>query len=353
MSKVSVIIASYNHENYIEECIQSVLNQTFNDFEIIIIDDNSTDKTVDVIKKFEDSRIILIEEKKNNGQFFNTNKALRQANGDYIAILNSDDVWEADKLELQCKVLNEKANVGAVFTYAKTIDDNSKHIKNKLERVFAVKNKTRHEWLRYFFNGDNCLCHPSLLIRKKAHDELGLYNHFFMQVADLDFWTRLCLHYEIKIIEKPLTKFRIRANEANASGQKPSVRIRFKFELKEILNNFLNIQNKDEFLKIFPDSVNYGKVENKAIPYFLARMALESDKDYLQQWGIETLYKYITSNENLKFSEEKYNFSYMNFIKITGQFDTFNVAKQKVLLWTKLAGKKRLKLLVEDSAVLS
>ncbi|MEH7321092.1 glycosyltransferase family 2 protein, partial [Priestia megaterium] len=96
---VSVIIPTYNVEAYIKETIQSVLNQTYQNFEIIIVDDCSTDGTVNVIKQFQDTRINLFLNEKNSGPSYSRNKAINLAKGEWIAILDSDDWWDRARLE--------------------------------------------------------------------------------------------------------------------------------------------------------------------------------------------------------------------------------------------------------------
>ena len=99
MPKVTVIIPSYNHAKFIGEAIQSVLDQTFQDFEILIRDDGSKDNSIEIIKQFTDSRIKFAANPHNMGACYTANTMIDEANGEYIALLNSDDVWMLDKLE--------------------------------------------------------------------------------------------------------------------------------------------------------------------------------------------------------------------------------------------------------------
>ena len=135
---VSVVIASYNHEKYVAETIESVLNQTFQDFEIIITDDGSSDKTVEMIKQFSDPRINLFVFEKNKGACSALNNSIINSKGKYIACLNSDDSWELNKLEKQVKFLDENPDIGAVFTNAKIIDENGKDFENKNHFYYSI-----------------------------------------------------------------------------------------------------------------------------------------------------------------------------------------------------------------------
>jgi len=94
---VSVIIPAYNAENYIEKAIQSVLEQTYPNFEVIVIDDNSTDRTVDVVREFRDERIKLLVNEQNMGPSYSRNRGIIEAKGEWIALLDSDDWWDKDR----------------------------------------------------------------------------------------------------------------------------------------------------------------------------------------------------------------------------------------------------------------
>jgi glycosyltransferase involved in cell wall biosynthesis len=119
---VSVIIPSYNHERYVKECIESVLSQTYQDFEIIITDDGSTDRTVKIIKNFSDPRIKLFVHTKNRGACIAANNCIKHSIGKYIAMHSSDDAWYEEKLEIQIKYLEDHPRIAAVIGLMKTAD---------------------------------------------------------------------------------------------------------------------------------------------------------------------------------------------------------------------------------------
>src|SRR5215207_6745619 len=154
MPSVSVIIPAYNHEKFVAECIQSVLNQTFQDFEIIITDDASTDRTVEIIESFDDSRIKLFKHSKNQGVSIAANNCILHAGGRYIAWLSTDDAWYPEKLEIQVRYLDEHPEIGGAFGKAAWIDESGNLITDNsfpYLDVFNVPNRSRVEWLRYFF----------------------------------------------------------------------------------------------------------------------------------------------------------------------------------------------------------
>ena len=159
---VSVILTSFNHERYIREAIESVLSQTFTDFELIIWDDCSSDSSWGTINQYSDPRIKAFRNEANKGPVEGVNRAISEiASGKYIAIHHSDDVWKSDKLDKQVAFLDSHLECGAVFTHVEIIDELNESVNNDW---FNTSNKSRHEWLRQFFLRGNRLCHPSVLI---------------------------------------------------------------------------------------------------------------------------------------------------------------------------------------------
>ncbi len=328
MPKVSVVMASYNHEKYIRECIQSILDQTYHDFEFIITDDGSQDRSVEIIQGFNDPRINLYTHVVNKGACVAANLGIRKASGQYIAIVNSDDAWEHTKLEQQVDFLDKHPEIGAVFTMMTFIDESSKPILEKQHwytSVFQATNKSRFAWLNQFFCKGNCLCHPSVLIRKKCYDEIGLLDERMASLPDFDMWIRLCLKYEIHIMNSRLVRFRLRDNDMNASGANKGNLLRANFEYFRILNNYLTIKDKHEFANIFPEANKYGVIETKYIPYFLSRLALDVKNNTLNLWGLEVLYNLLADKEIEKELDHKYKFNYVDFYKITSAYDVFNI----------------------------
>jgi glycosyltransferase involved in cell wall biosynthesis len=328
MPKISVIMPAYNHEKFVGEAIQSVLNQTFQDFELIIVDDGSQDKTLEQIKKFSDSRIKLILHERNLGAAVAMRTCLENAIGQYIAVISSDDVFLSNKLERQILFLETHPQYSAVFTLIDLIDEtgNSYQDRNhKYYRLFVDKNRNRFEWLNYFFYDGNCLCHPTVLIKKECYDEIGYYDERLAQLPDFDFWIRLCLKYNLYILPEKLLKFRILSNERNTSGDSKESNIRTHNELSWVYENYLEIATVQEFLKIFPDvSLNEQQTRSIFIPFLIARLAYSSPHLHLQKLGLDILRKSLKDpilRENI---QKTFDFSYSDFIKISGGVDSLN-----------------------------
>ena len=210
--KVSVLIPSFNHAAYIEEAIQSVLSQTFADFELLISDDCSKDGTQKVLQKYEkEPRVRIFYQEHHIGAVEQIHFLIEQASGTYIALLNSDDYWRADKLEKQVEYLEGHPETGACFTQAVFVDEFDNHLSKsdfELSEIFIQPNRTRAQWINYFFYRGNCLCHPSVLARTGIYQGVCRLNPGLRQLPDYDLWTRYVPVHEIFVLQEPLTFYR-------------------------------------------------------------------------------------------------------------------------------------------------
>lgn len=284
MPKVSVIIASYNHEAYVAECLESVLTQTFQDFEIVVTDDGSRDGTVAAISAFDDPRINLVAFPQNRGACVAMNACLDRAQAPYVAVLNSDDVWEPDKLDRQVRFLDSHPDMAAVFTYPRLVNEHGAAFSDSDHKdfsVFFVENRSRQAWLRHFFYAGNCLCHPTLMMRRSAYDVLGPYDERLAQVPDLDMWIRLALRFDFHVLPDQLTRFRIRDNAANASAARPDAIVRDTWERGRLLAHYRSL-DPATFAAVFEEPTPPHNVD-----LALARKACAVPHPAYQAFGLD------------------------------------------------------------------
>ena len=331
MPKVSVILSSYNHEAYVAQAIESVLNQTFKDFELLIYDDGSSDKSADIIRSFHDDRIKMFLYPKNRGPLEASKEPARVACGEYIAIHHSDDMWAPDKLEKQVKFLDEHKSYAACFTLVKFIDEKGEdYIPDEgsfYRTVFQQENRTRAAWLHQFFFYGNCLCHPSLLIRREKYEQYDLLNiEGLCQLPDYYMWVKLALHENIYVYQEQLTKFRLRNNveQSQQSGERPEVSIRSQFELYQVLQLYKTIDQRRFMLEVFPESAEYLEDEGDLL-FALAKMAQRIDSPPYQMLALDILYDAVRDPKRSKEIERKYHYSYRDFIRETGERDVFHM----------------------------
>ena len=328
--KVSVILTSWNHEKYLHEAIQSALSQTYRNFELIIWDDASTDDSWSIIKQYKDKRIRAFRSDVRCRGGVHINKTISEiAKGKYIAIHHSDDVWELEKIEKQVDFLDRHPDTGAVFSWVNIIDDNS-NINNSafLHGIFRQNNKTRYEWLRYFFYVGNALCHPSVLIRKKCYNDCGAYNMALWQLTDFDMWVRLCFKYEIHILPEYLVKFRWKSDGSNTSDLNAQTVCRREFEHFMLLNHYCQITSVEEFLKIFPSSKKYCGHPDADIEFALSMTAIELNSSAKHRlFGLQLLYKLMASPERAEKIRSVHGFTNMDFADITKQMQIFTTSQ--------------------------
>jgi len=246
---VSVLMSAYNHAPYVGDAIESVLSQSHKNIEFLITDDGSSDETVEEIKRFRDKRITFVPYRLNRGACAATNELIQKARGKYVCIINSDDIWSTkDKVRNQVHIMESNSEFGAVFGRAQYIDCNGNNLdKNTLPggTIFDQENRPRYEWLSHFFIKGNCLCHPTVMIRKECYDRLGGYRNSFRQLPDLEMWIRLAKKYEINVSDEELVSFRILPG-LNASSPTRANTIRHSNELHIIKKEFFNgLSDKD------------------------------------------------------------------------------------------------------------
>ena len=254
--RVSVAIAAYNHAPFVRECIDSVRAQTFTDWEIVVTDDGSTDGTAEILRELADTdpRLRFHGFATNQGACVAMNDAIARARGEFIAILNSDDRFLPGKLARQVDFLDQHPEYAAVFALPRFIDERGEPFcdeSHKDYRIFQVDNRPRTEWSRHFFTYGNCLCHPSVLIRRACYEDLGLYDPRLAQLPDFDMWVRLSMRYTLHILHEPLVEFRLLDHGRNASAARPEVIAREPWERLHVLRHYKDL-DPAHLEQIFP-----------------------------------------------------------------------------------------------------
>lgn len=196
---ISVLMSVFNDEKYIEKSIESIVNQTYEDLEIIIIDDGSTDNTVDIIRSFNDRRIRIIHNEKNLGLTKSLNKGLKFVNGDYVARMDADDICFRERFLIQSRYMDKHPEImlsSCGFSYF-----GEKHGSHSLKLNY---NQIKGQ---YFF--DSVLPHPGFFFRKQLIDEGYVYDERFKYAQDYDFQVRVSKKYEVSIIPNILFAYRV------------------------------------------------------------------------------------------------------------------------------------------------
>lgn len=335
MPKVSVLLSNYNGEKHLDEAILSVLNQTYKDFEFIIIDDASTDFSKKVIESYEDVRIKKYYADKNRNIAFSLNLALSMASGEYIARIDGDDVWELNKLENQIQYMENHPECGACFTKVNIIDEYSIVDNERFNEYYQLfnnaKNKTQKEWLRFFFYHGNCLCHPSVLIRRSILDNVGGgYRIAYVPAEDYELWTRIVMKYPIHILEEKLVRYRWEETANKISGKSdgriyafPNIMMLTRKRIMEDIDN-------EEFVRYFKeDFVNAESESQEELECEKAQILLRCSENKINFLGLEKYEQLLDDEKILNILETKMKFSLSEYYKEyrTKNFDTFGELK--------------------------
>ncbi len=328
MPKVSVILTSLNHAKFICEAIDSTLNQTFTDFELIILDDASSDNSWDLINQYSDPRIKAFRSERQGEDVFLLNRAISElVTGEHIAIHHSDDVWEVDKLGKQVAYLEAHTEVGAVFTWAQIIDENGIESENSW---FKQENKSQWQWLNQLFHEQNHLSHPSVLIRKQCYQDVGLYRQGLAQTGDAEMWSRVLTRFSIHIIQEKITKHRRFSDKSNTSGHRIEVAIRASNEWNVLRENYLSIANFEDIVATFPNLERFRNPEGFDNKFLLAMACLyECKQRSAWQLGLTWLFDLLNDKTRYEKIRELYSFSYLDFIRLTAEFDVYFVERDE------------------------
>lgn len=199
--KVSVVMSVYNGERYLREAVDSILNQTFTDFEFVIVDDASTDSTPDILENHDDPRIVRLSLDKNQGIAGALNEGLRLSRGGYVARQDADDISLPDRLARQTAYLDARPEVGVLGCSSTTIDENGKPIR-------VSKKPLTNEEIQAAMPNAISLIHGSVMYRRSCIEQVGHYRPFFRRAQDRDLWLRMARLCEFHNLPEPLYQWR-------------------------------------------------------------------------------------------------------------------------------------------------
>ena len=242
--KISVLTPAYNAEKYIEEAIESILNQTFTDFEFIIIDDCSTDKTWEIIQKYKekDKRIVAIKNEKNLGIAGNRNRLKKLAKGKYVVWQDADDISMPDRLKHQYEFMEANEQVGICGGWLEFFNDKG--------QSSVRKYKEKDEDLRKNIFKFSPVAQPGAIIRKSVLDEMGDYDLNYPPAEDLDMSFRIGRQYKFANLQEVVIKYRENDNSATFTRLKTTELKTISIRLKYTGDKFYKMTGGDHFYSI-------------------------------------------------------------------------------------------------------
>jgi GT2 family glycosyltransferase/glycosyltransferase involved in cell wall biosynthesis len=250
--KVSVVLTSRNQAEFLTETLESILQQTLSDIEVIVVDDGSTEGSIDQIGSFSDSRVRIIILDKTRGACQAINAGIKSANAPIIAIAHPGDQWTSLKLATQIEILDSDPAIGSVFSMMDWIDEQGMAIdadNTGIGEFYRQSNRSRTQWLKHLVEKGNCLYHPSILIRRAVYDAVGEYDNFYSQLPDYDMLLRVLQQFEIFVLDEPTVRHRIL--EGSKKTSTPSNSVRDANERRLILQRFFQRLAPQDFAASF------------------------------------------------------------------------------------------------------
>uniref|UniRef100_UPI00404789E5 glycosyltransferase family 2 protein n=1 Tax=Shewanella baltica TaxID=62322 RepID=UPI00404789E5 len=194
---ISVIIPTHNRSVMLDRAINSVLKQTYSNFEIIVVDDASTDNTESLVLQYEDPRVSYIKIKESKGANFARNTGVRSSNGEYVAFLDDDDIWFPNKLLSQVEMLKNNSNLGLVYTGIEVVTEGE-------DIRYSIKPKFNGDISKTILT-DNCIGTTStVVLSRKVFEKAGGFDENLPQLQDYDLWIRIAQICEVGFISDDL-----------------------------------------------------------------------------------------------------------------------------------------------------
>ena len=285
MSTVSVIIHTYNNERFMAETVESVLNQTYKDYEIIVVDDGSVDGTRDALMPY--MQKIRYHYKENGGIASAKNAGIGLSQAEFVAFLDHDDLWAPDKLQLQMEHFNENPQIGLVYAKYTSFRDGKK-LRTKPEKGYSG-------WIFKELIAKSFIQTSTVVVKRECLDAVGPYDETFSLGDEYDMFLRIARKFQCGFVDKGLTRYRV--HDTNASN-----------------NDFLfDNENLGVYKKIYNSFTNLDGVEKKILRKRIARYSmkvaeglysqgkLEESKEYQKEANnFLPFYKRITSNMTFK-----------------------------------------------------
>jgi glycosyltransferase involved in cell wall biosynthesis len=322
---VSVCMATYQHEKYVSEAVRSVLNQSFTEFELVIVNDGSTDGTAARIAEFADPRIVVINQR-NQGPAAATNAAIAAARGKYIALFSGDDVCHPDRLKVQLEACRQRQR-RVLFSGVEFIDDNSIPLSGDhfAASSFHGDQLTRDQILARLFHHGNFL-NGVTTFAERAVFAHAPYDPTLLQLQDFELWVRLIKDCDIQVIPDKCVSYRIRRGGGNLSAPVADAIIRSSNEHYLILRRFFDDVPMSLFQEAFSDSLIRsefaGAIEYQCEQAFLY---VRSKIPMARAIGIERLHALLNDASGAAVLAQLYQFTPVQFFELLRTTDTFNV----------------------------
>lgn len=330
---ISVVCASYNHEKYVGFFIQSLINQTYSNWELIIVDDCSSDGNVAQIKKLAqgEPRIHLFEQEYNQGPGAALNRAFGESKGEIIIDMASDDSLKTDYFEFIVKTFKERADVGAIYSPLDVMDEQDRIYENW--PLDASMN--RITLLNKMFYGFNEVFSPGMVLRREVYEKIIPMDVSMIQHQDYQWHIIFMLNTECLITQKAYVNYRfIKDNRLSLGSRTNAASTRFRLEIFRLMDTFLQVKDL-QLLKQITGSDLCDKLPEECAGFILGMSALKCQTLEKRQWGYNQLCKAYADDKIRKILYDKIAFKFADFLRLADNnyymTDSFFKRKMKAI----------------------
>ena len=312
---VSICLLCYNHEKYVARALESCINQSYKNIEIIIVDNASTDGSQKIIEKYtqENDNISFYPLNHNTFPSQGMNHAITHANGEYICLFSTDDYIELDKTkkQLDFMLMNKLSNA---FTWVNIVNDHSEKITSHPMNDLFNRSFNNDELMEHFIVHGNTLNAGSVMVHKSIFKKYGLFDHRLLQLQDYEFWLRVIKNEPLHILEEKLANYCVRDDNQNLSLHKDrSVALRTNYESKILMEHILDFDPKVLSKVTNKICTQYNKYENLFTYYYKAH------NQFNACGVVDNLYIHLENN--FQFPSDIYD----SFFKIYSEYDYFQI----------------------------
>lgn len=331
--QISVIIPVYNASPFLKESIKSILNQSFSNFELIILNDKSTDNSLDIIKELQskDSRIIIIDKLENVGPANLRNEGINAAKANFIALMDADDISLPTRFEKQLKVLENNPEIGVCGTWFTFFGST----KNKL-----IKHNTDHDAIKVSFLHSCNIGNPTVMFKKEILDDLKFDNEY-VPAEDYDLWSRLLSKTKFFNIPESLLNYRLHDNNISKTKIDNISRSVKKIKINQLRH--LDIDASDSKIEFYLNAISFkkGLSPDEITETITASHFLLSQNEKTGYFNQELLQKHITKNLiRIVRNAGSYKISFYNHLKNNENllFKEINLLDKTIIYFKSLIG---------------
>lgn len=331
--EISVIIPVFNAAPFLQESIESILNQSYSNFELIVLNDKSTDESLEIIKKLQakDNRIIIIDKEQNVGPANLRNEGINAAKGTYIALMDADDIAAPTRFEKQIAIFKNNPEIGVCGTWFTFFGSE----KNKI-----IKHNTNHDTIKVSFLHSCNIGNPTVMFKKEVLSDLKFDNDY-VPVEDYDLWSRLLAKTNFYNIPESLLDYRQHNNNISKTKIDNVNRAVRNVKINQLQN--LGIDSTDPKIDFYLNAVSFKKrlSPEEIIETINASKFLLSQNEKLGYFNSEVLQKHITKNliRTVR-NSGSYNLSFFNHLKNNEKqlFQKVNLLDKIIIYFKSLAG---------------